>query len=162
MRGRKPKPLKLKRKDVTELKRLLRDGHTLQRVAQRARILLGRADGAGVAAVAAKVDQDPATVWRVCERYRQHGLHAALHDAPRPGRPRTFFQPPTRSPEAPGAASAPHGGMETDALVDPHFGPGRSRARARTDDSRRHHLPPPAGRRSAAPLVAQLEDHRLG
>ena len=59
MRGRKPKPVKLKRKDVTELECLLHDGHTLQRVAQRARILLARADGAGVAAVAAKADQDP-------------------------------------------------------------------------------------------------------
>ena len=104
MRGRKPKLVKLKRKDVTELRSLLRDGHTLQQVAQRARILLARADGEGVAAVAAKVDQDPATVWRVCERYRRRGLQAALHDAPRPGRPRVFFQPPTRAPEAPGAA----------------------------------------------------------
>ena len=77
MRGRKPKLVKLKRKDVTELRSLLRDGHTLQRVAQRARILLARADGEGMAAVAARVDQDPATVWRVCERYRRRGLQAA-------------------------------------------------------------------------------------
>ena len=95
MRGRKPNPFKMERRDVTELDRLLRDGHTPQRVAQRARILLSRAAGEGVAAVAAKVDQDPATIWRVCERYRRHGLQAALHDAKRTGRPRTFFQPPT-------------------------------------------------------------------
>ncbi len=94
MRGRKPNPFKLERQDVTELGRLLRDGHTPQRVAQRARVLLARAAGEGVAAVAAKVDQDPATIWRVCQRYRRHGLQAALHDAPRTGRPRTFFQPP--------------------------------------------------------------------
>ena len=125
MRGRKPKPVKLKRKDVTELKGLLRDGHTLQRVAQRARILLARADGVGVAAVAAKVDLDPATIWRVCERYRRHGLQAALQEAPRTGRPRTFFQPPTHSTETSGAASAAHGGVGTDALVDPQLGPGR-------------------------------------
>jgi hypothetical protein len=37
-----------------------------------------------------KVEQDPATIWRVCERYRQGGLEAALYDAPRPGRPRVF------------------------------------------------------------------------
>jgi hypothetical protein len=95
MRGRKPSSFKLERKDVTELGRLLRDGHTPQRVAQRARILLARATGEGVAAVATKVDQDPATIWRVCERYRRRGLQAALHDAPRSGRPHTFFQPPT-------------------------------------------------------------------
>jgi hypothetical protein len=45
--------------------------------------------------VATKVEQDPATIWRVCQRYRRQGLQAALHDAPRSGRPRTFFQPPT-------------------------------------------------------------------
>lgn len=95
MRGRKPNPFRLERKDVTDLGRLLRDGHTSQRVAQRARILLARAAGESVVAVAAKVEQHPATIWRVCERYRRQGLQAALHDAARTGRPRTFFQPPT-------------------------------------------------------------------
>ena len=92
MRGRKPEPLKLKPKDVPELQALLRDGHTSQRVARRARILLARADDERVGALAARVGQNPATVWRVCERYRQGGLQAALYDAPRAGRPRTFFQ----------------------------------------------------------------------
>ena len=95
MRGRKPDLFKLEHKDVIELGRFLRDGHTPQRVAQRARILLARAAGEGVVAVATKVERDPATVWRVCQRYRQHGLQAALLDAPRSGRPRAFFQPPT-------------------------------------------------------------------
>lgn len=92
MRGRNPEPLKLKSKDVIELQALLRDGHTPQRVARRAWILLARADKERVEAVAARVGQNPATVWRVCERYRQGGLQAALYDAPRTGRPRTFFQ----------------------------------------------------------------------
>jgi len=97
MRGRKPKPLKLKRQEVTELQSLLRDGHTPQRVALRARILLARANGERVEQVAAKVEQDPATIWRVCERYDLGGLPAALYDATRSGRPRTFFQPPTQA-----------------------------------------------------------------
>lgn len=97
MRGRKPKPVKLKRKDVIELQHLQRDGQTPQRVAQRARILLARAHGARVEQVAAQVEQDPATVWRVCERYRQGGLQAAVYDAARSGRPRTFFQSPTKA-----------------------------------------------------------------
>jgi len=92
MRGRKPDPLILKPKEVIELQALLRDGHTPQRVARRARILLARADDARVEPVAAQVGQDPATIWRVCERYRQGGLPAALYDAPRSGRPRTFFR----------------------------------------------------------------------
>lgn len=90
MRGRKPKRVKLKGKDVAELHQLLHERSTPQAVAQRARILLGQADGHRVAAVAAKVDQNRTTIWRVCERYRNQGLQAALYDAPRPGRPRVF------------------------------------------------------------------------
>jgi transposase len=65
-------------------------------VARRAQILLARAGNHRVAQVVAKVDQHPATVWRVCERYRQQGLDAALDDAPRSGRPPVF--PPPRAP----------------------------------------------------------------
>jgi hypothetical protein len=97
MRGRKPKPVKLSRTDVTELRRLLRNGRTPQRVAQRARMLLAHAHGGRVAQVAAQVEQAPATVWRVCERYRQGGLPAALYDAARSGRPLAFFQPPAQT-----------------------------------------------------------------
>jgi hypothetical protein len=92
MPGRKPKALKLKAKDVIELRALLRDGHTPQRVAQRARILLAFAHHERSQAVADKVDQNRTTIWRVCDRYRQEGLQAALQDAPRSGRPRVFFQ----------------------------------------------------------------------
>jgi transposase len=95
MSGRKPQALKLKPKDVIELRALLRDGHTPQRVAQRARILLACAQHERTQVVAAKVGQDRSTVWRVCDRYRHDGLQAALQDAPRSGRPRSFFQPPT-------------------------------------------------------------------
>jgi transposase len=90
MRGRKPDQFVLEKQDKPVLRELLHHGCTSQRVAQRARILLCRADGLRVNRVADKVDQNPATVWRVCERYRQHGLEAALHDAPRAGRPRVF------------------------------------------------------------------------
>lgn len=97
MPGRKPKAFKLKLKDVIELRALLRDGHTPQRVAQRARILLAGAQHERSQAVADKVDQNRTTIWRVCDRYRQAGLSAALYDAPRSGRPRLFSQK-----EAPG------------------------------------------------------------
>jgi transposase len=96
MRGRKPEPLKLKPKDVKELRRLLRDGHTPQRVAQRARILLACGQAERTHQVAAKTEQHRTTIWRVCDRYRQAGLSAALYDAPRSGRPRVFSQTPTR------------------------------------------------------------------
>ena len=93
MRGRKPDKLELKPKDKTFLRELLRDGQTPLRVARRAQILLSRADKQPrVMPLGEKVDQDAATIWRVCERYRQSGVQAALYDAPRSGRPRVFFQ----------------------------------------------------------------------
>lgn len=90
MQGRKPELFVLKKKDQLVLQDLLRDGHVGQRIARRARILLCRTNGQGVLPVADKVDQNPSTVWRVCERYRHCGLEAALYDAPRAGRPRIF------------------------------------------------------------------------
>lgn len=94
MRGRQPERLQLKPKDARELRRLLRDGHTPQRVAQRARILLACARAQSRQQVASQVDQHRTTVWRVCNRYDQAGLLAALYDAPRTGRPRVFSPPP--------------------------------------------------------------------
>jgi hypothetical protein len=93
MRGRKPDPFELKRKDKVALQQLLRDGHTPMRVARRAQILLHRADAQQrVKSLHEIVEQDAATIWQVCERYRLGGLDAALYDAPRSGRPRVFFR----------------------------------------------------------------------
>lgn len=97
MRGRKPDKFVLKRKDKNRLQELLRDGQTPLQAARRAQILLGRADERQrVIVLRDKVDHDPATIWRVCERYRQGGLDAALYDAPRSGRPRVFSLRRTR------------------------------------------------------------------
>jgi len=93
MSGRKPEKFALKQKDKTALRELLREGRTPLRVARRAQILLSRANQyQPIVALSDTVEADASTVWRVCERYRQHGLLAALYDAPRPGRPRVFFQ----------------------------------------------------------------------
>ena len=92
MRGRRPDKFVLKAKDVASLDDLLHDGRTPLKVARRAQILLDRADEQQrVVVLGDKVEQDEATIWRVCERYRQGGLQAALYDAPRSGRPRVFF-----------------------------------------------------------------------
>ena len=90
MQGRKPDPFILKKRDVPILQQLLRDGQTSQRIARRARILLNRARDQRVNQVRLKVDRAASTVWRVCERYRLHGLDAALYDAPRSGRPLVY------------------------------------------------------------------------
>jgi hypothetical protein len=98
MGDRNPEKFVLKRKDKAFLLELLRDGQTPLKVARRAQILLGRAKGKqSVVSLAEKVEQDRATIWRVCERYEQGSLDAALYDAPRSGRPRVFF--PKRTPE---------------------------------------------------------------
>ena len=91
MRGRKPEPFVLNAKDQKALQRLLRDGQTPLRIARRAQILLSCAEvGQRVMLVSDKVDQNRTTVWRVCERYREAGLTAALYDAPRTGHPHVF------------------------------------------------------------------------
>jgi hypothetical protein len=91
MRGRKPDRFVLKRKDKAFLQELLCDGQTPLKVARRAQILLSRTDKQQrVILLRERVEHAPATIWRVCERYRQNGLPAALYDAPRSGRPRVF------------------------------------------------------------------------
>ncbi len=98
MRGRRPDKFELKPKDKAVLRELLRDGETPLRVARRAQILLGRtSDQQRVVPLGQQVERDPATLWRVCERYHRGGLPAALYDAPRSGRPRVFSQTPTRA-----------------------------------------------------------------
>ena len=95
MRGRKPEPFRLKAKDKTYLRELLHDGQTPLKVAQRAQILLGRSDvEQRLCRLGEKVEQDRTTIWRVCARYAQGGLAAALYDAPRSGRPRVFSPQP--------------------------------------------------------------------
>jgi len=66
MRGRKPQPLILKKRDERELQQLLRRGNTALRVARRARILSARSGKVRLEYVADTVEQDRTTVWRVC------------------------------------------------------------------------------------------------
>jgi len=98
MRGRKPEKFKLKAKDRAILQELLRDGQTPLRVARRAQILLRRADQhQQVGALSENVERNAATIWRVCQRYAQGGLEAALYDVARSGRPPVFFQGSTQA-----------------------------------------------------------------
>jgi len=92
MRGRKPRRVELQAEDVVELETLLRSGKTEQRTARRARILLGVHQGERVQPLSTHVEQDPATIWRVCRRYEERGI-AAVYDAPRSGRPARFSPP---------------------------------------------------------------------
>ena len=96
MRGRTPEKFQLKPTHKAYLRKLLREGQTPWRIARRAQILLQRADKKQrVGSLSEKFAQSASTIWRICQRYRDRGLEAALYDAPRPGRPRVFFQKST-------------------------------------------------------------------
>jgi len=88
MRRRSPHPVSLSRAERRELDDLVHDGHTEQRVARRARILLAMSDPeAVVSALAAQVDYTPTGVWYVCRRFEAIGLDA-VYNGERSGRPR--------------------------------------------------------------------------
>ena len=97
MRGRKPEKFQLKPTDEAYLRKLLRDGETPWRIARRAQILLQRADPEQrVSTLSEKLEQNASTIRRICQRYRDGDLQAALYDAPRPGRPRVFSRKSTQ------------------------------------------------------------------
>jgi transposase len=97
MRGRKPEKFQLKPKDKAYLRKLLREGKTAWRIARRAQILVQRAEKSQrVGSLSDRFGQSASTIRRICQRYRDGDLQAALYDAPRPGRPRVFFQQTTQ------------------------------------------------------------------
>ena len=92
MRGRKPRGMELELEDVPKLEALVHSGKTEQRTARRARILLGMHRGERVKQLSERVEQDPATIWRVFRRYDERGI-GAVYDAPRSGRPPEISPP---------------------------------------------------------------------
>jgi hypothetical protein len=126
MGGRPPDKFVLKRKDKAFLLEVLRDGQTPLKVARRAQILLGRANGEqSIVALEEKVEQDRTTIWRVCERYEDGGLDAALYDAPRSGRPRVFSPAPASEDRVAGMPIARECRSGRNALVASELGAGR-------------------------------------
>src|SRR2546430_16402067 len=93
MRGRKPEQFALRPKDKTFLRELLRDGQTPLKVARRAQILLSRADDQQrLVLLGEKGEQNASTLWRGFDRYRRVRVPPAFFEAPRSGRPHSFFQ----------------------------------------------------------------------
>ncbi len=88
MRRRPPHPVTLSRAERRELDNLVYDGHTEQRIARRARILLAMSDPETVVSdLATQVDYTPTGVWYVCRRFEAFGLDA-VYNSERLGRPR--------------------------------------------------------------------------
>ena len=73
MRRRPPESIRLKPAESVELQCLLQDGHTEQRIARRARILLAMSDPKTIVDdLANQVDYTPTGIWYVCRRYEAH------------------------------------------------------------------------------------------
>ena len=106
MRGRKPHPLTVAATDAPILRAVARSRHLAFFQVQHARIVLAVAAGEPIGSVAARLECDRATVWRVCRRYEQGSLMELLLDEPRLGRPQEISPPPAspdRSTGLPGA-----------------------------------------------------------
>ena len=83
----KPQVLELKPGDRERIEKILKKGTVQAREARRARILLLKADGETVNAIADKAGVCRATVLRCLKKYKEGGLERALHDGKRSGRP---------------------------------------------------------------------------
>ncbi len=85
--------LRVADEDETVLRKLIASGTTPRRLARRARIVLGAAEGRPNNRLAKEVGVSRPTVilWR--RRYAAAGISGVLRDAPRPGRPRRLRLP---------------------------------------------------------------------
>lgn len=86
----RPTELKLKPKEVSELKKLISKGSCKVRTLMRCRILLLSSEGKPPKFVRDAVGCTLKTIQNVKDRYNTIGLEAAIYDAPRPGAPTQF------------------------------------------------------------------------
>ena len=137
MRGRKPRPLSIADADLPVLQGVARARRLAWFQVQHARIVLAVAAGEPIAAIAARLECDPATVWRVCRRYEHGGVAGLLRDDPRLGRPQEISPPAARPDRGVGLPGAGRPGAAYHPLGRPGPGPAGSRRR-----HRRRHQPP--------------------
>src|SRR5262245_58116592 len=96
MRGRKPRPLTIATGDQPILEAVAQSRRLAFYQVQHARAVLAVAAGEPIQAVAARLECDRTTVWRLCRCYEQGGLKGLLLDCPRLGRPQEISPPPAR------------------------------------------------------------------
>jgi putative transposase len=83
--ARRPVPIKIKRKDVTQIGKLLRGGLQQVRVVLRALALQQLGRGITAPQVAQTVPLTPKAIRQIAHRYNDGGLPRALYEQPRPG-----------------------------------------------------------------------------
>ena len=137
MRGRKSRRLKLAAAEVPILRGVAHSRRLAWFQVQHARIVLGVAAGQPIATLAARLECDPATVWRVCRRYERGGLKSLLLDDPRLGRPQVFSPLAARLDRGIGLPGTSRRRTSHNALDQPRSGSPGGRRR-----SGRHHQSP--------------------
>ena len=83
--ARRPVPIKVRSKDLTQIGQLLRGGIQQVRVVLRALVLNQLAAGATAPQVAKTVPLTPKAIRQIAHRYNSSGLDAALYERQRPG-----------------------------------------------------------------------------
>src|SRR5216684_5879583 len=83
--ARRPVPIKVKSKDLTQIGQLLRGGVQQVRVVLRALALRRLAAGVTAPQVAQTVPLTPKAIRQIAHRYNSNGLDRALYDKQRPG-----------------------------------------------------------------------------
>src|SRR5256712_8391601 len=83
--ARRPVPIKVKPKDLTQIVELLRGGIQQVRVVLRALVLRQLAAGLAAPRVAQTLPLTPKAIRQIAHRYNSSGLNGALYDKPRPG-----------------------------------------------------------------------------
>ena len=82
---RRPVPVKLTRRDSTQVGQLLRGGVQQVRVVLRALVLRLLSEGVTAPQVARTLPLTPQAIRKIAHRYNGGGLESALYEKPRPG-----------------------------------------------------------------------------
>lgn len=82
MRGRKPRQLTVNPDDIPRLRRIARNIELPWSHVRLARVVLAIAAGDRIQNIAARIECDPATVWRIAREFEQLGM-ACFYQEPR-------------------------------------------------------------------------------
>src|SRR3989475_11577040 len=108
--ARRPVPIKVKPKDLTQIVELLRGGIQQVRVVLRSLVLRQLADGFTAPRVAQTLPLTPKAIRQIAHRYNSSGLNTGLYDKQRPGAREVLDDSQKQSIIAMDCRPAPEGG----------------------------------------------------